>query len=286
MSQGTLPAPKISFEFFPPKTNKAAKNLWSAVERLAPMAPEYVSVTYGAGGSTREKTMDVLKTICETTPLKVAGHLTCVGASKAETLDVAQAYAGLGVNKIVALRGDPPKDAGRFTPHPEGFVSSVELVAALHDMGLFEIAVGAYPERHPEAMTDTQDVEVLKQKFDAGADHAITQFFFNNEDYYRFLDKATKLGIDKTIIPGILPVENFERLKGFAAMCAAKIPQSMHEAFAGVAPEDADKLSHDLCTTQCEDLLKNGIEMLHFYTLNKPDLTHSICAALGVKVPA
>lgn len=281
MSQQTS-APKISFEFFPPKTPKAAENLWEAVERLAPLQPEYISVTYGAGGSTRQKTMDVLKTICDTTSLRVAGHLTCVGASKQETLEVAQAYADLGVKKIVALRGDPPKDAGQFTPHPNGFVSSADLVSALATTNLFEIAVGAYPERHPEAKTDTQDIEILKKKFDAGAHHAITQFFFNNEDYYRFLDKAEKIGICQEIIPGILPVENFTRLQGFAAMCAATIPEQMREAFETVAPEDADKLSHDFCVQQCEDLLNNGIKCLHFYTLNKPNLTHSICKTLGV----
>lgn len=276
--------PIVSFEFFPPKTPKAAANLWHAVECLAPMEPSYISVTYGAGGSTRQKTMDVLEKIYANTSLRVAGHLTCVGATREETLDVARTYADLGVRKIVALRGDPPKDSGRFTAHPDGFSSAAELVAGLKKLNMFELVVGAYPERHPEATTDIQDIENLKRKFDAGADCAITQFFFNNDDYYRFLENAEKFGIQQRIIPGILPVENFERLKGFAAMCAAKIPTDMQNIFENACPSDADKIAHDFCVAQCEDLCAHGgVEELHFYTLNKPGLTHNICMTLGVQ---
>ena len=277
--------PSLSFEFFPPTSTEANLRLWRSVERLAPLAPKFVSVTYGAGGATRERTMSAIATIKDRARLNIAGHLTCVGASKAETLGVAKAYAKMGVKRIVALRGDAPKGESHFTPHPEGFANAAELVAALKDAGDFDISVAAYPEKHPEAVSLQADIENLKRKVDAGASQAITQFFFEKDDFLRFRDEAVKAGITVPIIPGILPIENFAKMTRFAKMCQASVPAWMHKAFENAdSQEETEILSTALATEMCDDLMNEGVQHLHFYTLNNPDLTYNICRGLGVSV--
>lgn len=281
---GARALPKISFEFFPPKTPAASAALWQAVERLAPLGPEFVSVTYGAGGTTRDRTLAAILAIRERARLDVAGHLTCVGASREDVLDVARAYAKLGCRRIVALRGDPPQDAGGFSAHRDGFAGSVELVEALAREGRFQIWVGAYPEPHPEAAHERADVEHLKRKIDAGATGGITQFFFENETFYRFRDACAKAGITAPIRPGILPVENFGRMRNFAERCGAGVPGWMVKAYGNAESEEAhDLLSVAIATEQCDDLIANGVEHLHVYTMNKPHLPWQVCRALGVE---
>ena len=279
-TQRALPA--LSFEFFPPHTPEASLRLWRSVERLAPLAPEFVSVTYGAGGTTRDRTNAAIQTILGRARLNVAGHLTCVGASREETLDVARGYARMGVRRIVALRGDPPKGETRFVPHPQGFASAAELVAGLRSVGDFEVAVAAYPEVHPEASSPEADIDNLKRKLDAGAATAITQFFFENEDFLRFRDACAKAGITAPIQPGILPVENFAKMLNFAGRCRASVPAWMHKAFARAeTAEDAYQLSVAIAVDQCDALIGEGVGHLHVYTLNNPDLTFDVCRALG-----
>ena len=232
-----MTAPRISFEFFPPQTLDASFKLWETVQMLAPLKPEFVSVTYGAGGTTRKLTHEAVTTIGRNTGLRVAAHLTCVDATKAETLEIAEAYAAAGVTDIVALRGDAPKGADRFTPHPEGFAHAVELIEALADTGKFTLRVGAYPEPHPDAADTLQDVRWLKRKLEAGASAALTQFFFEADTFLRFRDLCAKEGITAPIIPGILPIENFAGVRKFAARCGAKVPQWLDDAFA-VAKRD------------------------------------------------
>ena len=278
-----MTTPKVSFEFFPPKSLQASFRLWDCVNALAPMAPEFVSVTYGAGGTTRKLTHEAVEAIHATTGLNVAAHLTCVDATRAETLAVAQSYADIGVRDIVALRGDPPKGAQGFTANPDGFASSVDLIAALATTGKFNIRVGAYPEKHPDAADQAADIAFLKRKFDAGASSAITQFFFEAQTFLRFRDACVKAGITAPIIPGILPVENWDGCKRFAASCGASIPLVLRDAFDNAARDG----SHGLLATAvaaelCDDLLSEGVEHLHFYTLNRPDLTRDVCLALGV----
>jgi methylenetetrahydrofolate reductase (NADPH) len=278
-----MTAPRISFEFFPPQTLDASFKLWETVQMLAPLKPEFVSVTYGAGGTTRKLTHDAVTTIAKNTGLKVAAHLTCVDATKAETLEIAAAYTAAGITDIVALRGDAPKGATRFTPHPEGFADSVELIEALAATGKFTLRVGAYPEPHPDAADTLQDVRWLKRKLDAGATAALTQFFFEPETFLRFRDLCAKEGITAPIIPGILPIENFAGVKKFAARCGANVPQWLNDAFT-VAKRDGreDLLSVALCTELCDTLISEGVEDLHFYTLNRPHLTRDVCHALGI----
>lgn len=279
----TLPTPRVSFEFFPPQSLEASFRLWDTLGTLAPLAPEFVSVTYGAGGTTRDLTHDAVKTIHANYGVPVAAHLTCVDATRAETLAIAESYAAAGVNRIVALRGDPPKGADAFRPHPEGFSSSVELVEALASAGSFDIAVGAYPDRHPEAEDLKACVEYLKRKVDAGASTAITQFFFESETFFRFRDACADAGIQARIVPGILPVANWTRVRNFATRCGAVIPAWLDEAYATAIRDGREGLlSTALCTELCTELLEGGVEDLHFYTLNSPDLTRDVCAALGV----
>src|SRR5699024_357829 len=281
---GARALPKITFEFFPPKTPASSAALWTAVERLAPLGPEFVSVTYGAGGTTRDRTLAAIRAIRERAQLEVAGHLTCVGASRHEVMGIARAYARLGCRRIVALRGDPPRDAGRFAPHPQGFAGSVDLVEALAREGRFEVWVGAYPEPHPEAAHGGADVEHLKRKIDAGATGAITQFFFENESFYRFRDAAAAAGITAPIRPGLLPVENFGRMRNFAARCGAVVPDWMARAYANArSEEEHDLLSVAIAAEQCDELIAHGAEHLHLYTMNKPDLPYQVCRALGVE---
>ncbi len=281
---GARALPKISFEFFPPKTPQASLALWRAVERLAPLGPDFVSVTYGAGGTTRDRTLAAILAIRDRARLDVAGHLTCVGASRRDVLGVAQAYAKLGCRRIVALRGDPPSGADRFEPHPEGFRDCVDLIDGLAALDHFQIWVGAYPERHPEATSARADVDHLKRKIDAGAAGAITQFFFENETFYRFRDACADAGITAPIVPGILPVENFANVRRFAERCQATIPAWMARAYGNAQDEEThDMLSVAICSEQCDDLIANGVEQLHLYTMNKPDLPYRVCQALGVE---
>lgn len=280
MTYESQQATSLSFEFFPPHNAEAAARLWRSVERLAPLGPKYVSVTYGAGGTTRERTLSAIKTIQDRARLSVAGHLTVVGASKAETLEVARGYAAQGVRRIVALRGDAPKGQDQFTAHPDGFQNAAELVAGLKEVGNFDISVAAYPEKHPDSADMQDDLENLKRKIDAGASSAITQFFFDNEDFLRYRDAAADAGISAPIIPGILPVENFTKMLRFADMCHAKVPDWMHQAFRN-AGDDAEILATAICAEQCDDLQAEGVDHLHFYTLNNPDLVYNISRALG-----
>ncbi|NDR59360.1 methylenetetrahydrofolate reductase [NAD(P)H] [Aliiruegeria sabulilitoris] len=278
-----MPAPHVSFEFFPPRSVEASFRLHETVKALAPLKPEFVSVTYGAGGTTRRLTHEAVSAIHRTTDLRVAAHLTCVDATRDETLEIARTYAAEGVTDIVALRGDPPKGASRFEPHPEGFTDTCELISALRDSGDFTIRVGAYPDRHPEATSDLADVEWLKRKIDAGAHEAITQFFFEAETFFRFRDACEKAGIDAPILPGILPIEHWGNTKRFAQRCGAKVPDWLDEAFA-LAERDGreELLAIAVATELCSELVEGGAGHLHFYTLNKPHLTHDICHALGV----
>lgn len=283
-TRGALPS--LSFEFFPPHSPEAGVRLWKSVERLAPLDPRFVSVTYGAGGTTRDRTNAAIQTVVDRARLNVAGHLTCVGATREETLEVARGYARLGVRRIVALRGDPPKGAARFEPHPGGFASAEELVRGLQAVGDFEIAVAAYPEKHPEAASLASDIENLKRKVDAGAGMAITQFFFDNQDFLRFRDACVAAGIGVPIVPGILPVESFRKMVNFAARCQARVPEWMHRAYERAdAVEDAYLLSVATATAQCDALIAEGVEHLHIYTLNNPDLPYDVCRAIGY-VPA
>jgi len=283
MSAPLSQAPRISFEFFPPQGLDASFKLWETVQVLAPLNPNFVSVTYGAGGTTRKLTHEAVSTIHRNYGLRVAAHLTCVDATRAETLEIAEAYAQAGVTEIVALRGDAPKGADRFTPHPDGFASSVDLVAALAATGKFRIRVGAYPEPHPDAVGNLADVRFLKRKIDAGATSAITQFFFDADTFFRFRDACVAEGITAPIIPGILPIQSWAGTKRFAARCGTKVPARLDEAFVMAARDGReDLLALTQCTTLCTRLIEGGVEDLHFYTLNRPHLTHQVVRALGL----
>lgn len=272
----------LSFEYFPPKSLNASFRLWNAIETLSAFDPDFVSFTYGAGGTTREITREAVGVVAKNYDYEVAGHLTCVGASKAETLAVAQEYAKVGATQIVALRGDPPKGEDHFTPHKDGFSGSLELIRALADLNQFKIRVSAYPHTHPEAASPDADIDILKAKFDAGAHSAITQFFFEKDDFLFFRDRCVKAGITQQIIPGILPIENWSKTRNFAKMCGTPTPDWMDRAFANASDKETEKLlSTALCTELCDDLLTEGVEHLHFYTLNDPSLTREICRALG-----
>lgn len=276
-------APRVSFEFFPPKTLDASFRLWETVRVLAPLRPSFVSVTYGAGGTTRKLTHEAVETIGTHYGLNVAAHLTCVEATRAETMEIAAAYKAAGVREIVALRGDAPQGAGKFIPHPDGFADSCELISALADTGDFDIRVGAYPDPHPDARGPGADVDWLKRKIDAGATSAITQFFFEADTFFRFRDACVKAGIDAPIIPGILPIENWGGVRKFAQHCGAYIPAWLDDAFAAATRDGRDKiLGTALCTELCNTLIEGGVGDLHFYTLNRPQLTRDVCHALGV----
>lgn len=280
-----MPGPRISFEFFPPQTLEASFRLFECVQALAPMGPEYVSVTYGAGGATRRLTQEAAGALRRSSGLRVAAHLTCVGASRAETLEIAEGYAEQGARDIVALRGDAPQGQGRFAAHPEGFANSVELVGALAKTGKFNIRVGAYPEQHPDAADTLADARWLKAKLDAGATSAITQFFFDPEAFFRFRDTCARIGITAPIIPGILPVQNWEAVRRLAIRCGARIPARLNEAFETAARDGRQELlALAQCTALCDRLIEGGVEDLHFYTLNRPGLTREVLRALG-RVP-
>ena len=279
-------APELSFEFFPPSDTTATLRLWRAVERLAPLAPSFVSVTYGAGGSTRERTFAAIQTIRDRARLNVAGHLTCVDATVEETLDVATRYRSMGLTRIVALRGDPPKGETAFKAHPGGFRSGLELVSALADAG-FEVSVPAYPEVHPEAPSLDADIATLKAKEDAGAKRAITQFFFETETFLRFRDKAHSAGVTIPIVPGLLPIENFAKMARFAKRCQTSIPDWMAKAFENArSEEEATLLATSIAADLAADLVTAGCDAIHLYTLNNPDLTYDVCRAMGVEPQA
>lgn len=278
-----MSAPTISFEFFPPQTLQASFRLWDTVQSLAPLGPRFVSVTYGAGGTTRDLTREAVATLHKSSGLNVAAHLTCVSATKEETLEIARGFAEAGVKELVALRGDPPKGTGAFKQHPGGFANSVELISALAETGDFTIRVGAYPDVHPEAASGQADIDWLKAKLDAGADEALTQFFFEADTFLRFRDACAKAGIDKAVTPGILPIENWKGASKFARSCGTKIPAWLSEAFEKATRDGReDLLATAVCTELCSTLIDEGVDRLHFYTLNRPELTRDVCHALGV----
>ncbi len=278
-----MPTPSVSFEVFPPRSIDASFKLFETAQALAPLEPRFFSVTYGAGGSTRDLTHDAAFTLRKSSGLPVAAHLTCVGASKSETLAIAQRFAAAGVTDIVALRGDAPEGEACFTPHPDGFANSVELIEALAQSGQFTLRVGAYPEKHPEAATQTANIDWLKAKIDAGATEAITQFFFEADTFLRFRDACAKAGITAPVTPGILPIINWRNARKFALRCGATIPAWLDQAFdAAIRDDRHDLLATALCTELCSDLVDEGVETLHFYTLNRPEMTREICHALGV----
>ncbi|MFV0513407.1 MAG: methylenetetrahydrofolate reductase [NAD(P)H] [Jhaorihella sp.] len=279
-----MTAPKVSFEFFPPQTIEASFRLWDTVQTLAPLDPRFVSVTYGAGGTTRDLTREAVAALHKSSGLKVAAHLTCVNATREETLGIARDFAAAGVRDIVALRGDPPKGTGAFVPHADGFANSVELISALRGAGDFTIRVGAYPDTHPEAASAAADIDWLKAKLDAGADEALTQFFFEAETFFRFRDACDKAGIDAArITPGILPIENWRGASKFARNCGTVIPQWLEDAFETALRDGREELlATAVCAELCSDLIDGGVERLHFYTLNRPELTRDACHALGV----
>lgn len=277
-----MPRPDISFEFFPPKNLAGSFRLWDCVNTLAPFDPRFVSVTYGAGGSTRSRTHEAVTTIQQHYGLPVAAHLTCVDATQDETLAIADAYATAGVTDLVALRGDTP-DGGDFAAHPDGYASSIDLIAALAAKKTFNIRVGAYPETHPDAQDQAADIAYLKRKFDAGATSAITQFFFEAETFFRFRDACAAAGITAPIIPGILPVENWAGVQAFSARCGTTIPPVIAQAFENATRDGTtDLLATALSAELCDDLLEGGAAHLHFYTLNRPTLTADVCRAIGV----
>lgn len=276
---------QVSFEFFPPKTEKMEQTLWESIQTLAPLGPRFVSVTYGAGGSTRERTHHTVARIARETGIQAAAHLTCVAASKAEIAEVANAYWEAGVRHIVALRGDPPEQGAKFEPHPEGYQSAAELVAGLKDLHDFEISVAAYPEVHPEADCAQSDLDNLKRKLDAGATRAITQFFFSPESYFRFVDDARAAGIDAEILPGIMPVTNFAGVKRMAAMCNTDVPAWMARLFEGLDDHPAARqlIAATIAAELCRKLYAGGVRSFHFYTLNRAELSYAICHLLGLR---
>ena len=278
-----MAAPRISFEFFPPKSLGASFRLWDTLGTLAPLGPDFVSVTYGAGGTTRALTHEAVTTIDTHFNVPVAAHLTCVNATREETLEIADRYARAGIRQIVALRGDPPKGSDGFAPHPEGFGSSVELIEALARDGRFDIRVGAYPDIHPEARSMDDCVAYLKRKIDAGATSAITQFFFEAETFFRFRDACAAAGITAPILPGVLPIPGWAGVRKFAQACGTVIPRWMDAGFETAIRDGREALfAQATCTELCADLIEGGVGHLHFYTLNTPDLTRDVCAALGV----
>jgi len=275
----------VSFEFFPPKSEKMAETLWESIQTLAPLGPRFVSVTYGAGGSTRERTHATVKRILAETGLTPAAHLTCVGASKSEVDDIARAYWDSGVRHIVALRGDPTEPGGKYRPHSEGYRDATELVAGLKRVAPFDISVAAYPECHPDSSTRAFDLENLKRKIDAGADRAITQFFFSADCFFRFQDEAAAAGIDVEIVPGILPVSNVAQTRKFAGICGAAIPAWLDALFEGLddLPEARKLIAATVAAELAGQLYAGGVRHLHFYTLNRAELSYAICHLLGVR---
>ena len=279
---------QLSFEFFPPKTEKMAETLWESVQTLAPLQPRFVSVTYGAGGSTRERTHQTVERILKETSLTPAAHLTCVAASRDEVDEIAREYWELGVRNIVALRGDAPETGTKYQPHPEGYRDAAELVAGLKQVAPFDISVAAYPEIHPDSSSRTFDLENLKRKVDAGADRAITQFFFSSDCFFRFRDEAAAAGIDAEIVPGILPVSNVATTRRFAQACGAAIPKWLDDLFEGLddLPAARQLIAATVAAELAGQLYAGGVRHFHFYTLNRAELSYAICHLLGVRAKA
>jgi methylenetetrahydrofolate reductase (NADPH) len=278
----------VSFEFFPPKSPEMEATLWKSIRRLAPLRPRFVSVTYGADGSTRDRTHNIVTRIARETGLTSTPHLTCVGATRAEVLDVARRYWAEGIRSIVALRGDPPAGQSRYTPHPGGFAYAADLVAGLKSVADFDISVAAYPDTHPEAPSPAFDIEQLKRKFDAGASRAITQFFFDVDTFVRFRDRCAAAGITGAIVPGLLPINKFSQMLNFAQRCGARVPPWLHERFAGLDedPETRQMVAASVAIELAGRLRRHGVEEFHFYTLNRAELTYAICYAMGLRPTA
>jgi methylenetetrahydrofolate reductase (NADPH) len=281
--------PTVSFEFFPPSDDAMGQQLWSAIQRLAPLEPRFVSVTYGADGSTRTRTHACVMRILKETQLQVAPHLTCVAASQEDVLEVAQEYWNQGVRHLVALRGDAPADSmaanGRYTPHPRGFAFASDLVGGLKQVGDFDMSVAAYPEGHPETGTIEADLENLQRKIDAGATRAITQFVFDSDFFLRYRDLCAARGIRASIVPGILPITRFPQLVKVAKRCGASVPDWLHARFAGLDddPETRRMIAANVAIEQVQYLRRHGVDEFHFYTLNRAELTYAICHALGLR---
>ncbi len=284
LEQGDI---EVSFEFFPPKSEKMEERLWQAIRRLEPLSPQFVSVTYGAGGSTRERTHSTVARILRETDLQPAAHLTCVGATREQVNEVIADYKSVGVKHIVALRGDPVDGVGeRYEPHPEGYQSSIELIEAIAKTGGFEILVSAYPEQHPESPSRAADIDWLKRKVDAGATRAITQFFFDNELFLRYLDDVRAAGITIPVTPGIIPIANFQQVKKFATMTGASVPEWLEKRFEGLENEDMETrqmVAAAIGAEQVMELVDEGLNEFHFYTLNKAKLVYAICHLLGLR---
>jgi methylenetetrahydrofolate reductase (NADPH) len=278
--------PTVSFEFFPPKDEAMEQTLWQSVDRLSPLQPRFVSVTYGADGSTRARTHNIVTKIQESTSLTAAPHLTCVGAPREEILEIARNYWAHGIRHIVALRGDPPQGTeGKYVPHPGGFAYAVDLVRGLKQVADFEISVATYPEKHPEAPSAAFEIDNLRAKIDAGADRAITQFFFDTQVFLRFRDQCAAAGINASVVPGILPITRFPQMLRMAQRCGASVPDWMVHRFDGL-DEDADTrrlIAAAVAIEQVQELEKHGVSEFHFYTLNRSELTYAICHALGVR---
>jgi len=285
MKRSAPAAIRVSFEFFPPADAAMEATLWNSVERLAPLAPRFVSVTYGADGSTRERTHRVVTRIQDETALTGAPHLTCVGASRGEILDIARGYWDQGVRHLVALRGDPPQGAAHYQPHAQGFAYAADLVAALARLAPFDISVAAYPEVHPQALSAQADLENLKRKIDAGATRAITQFFYDTGAFLRFRDRCAAAGIRAPIVPGILPITRFAQVCRFAERCGAAIPAWLAQRFEGLE-DDAEirrMIAASVAIEQVQALTRHGVGEFHFYTLNRAELSYAICHALGLR---
>jgi methylenetetrahydrofolate reductase (NADPH) len=277
---------RVSFEFFPPKTEEMEKTLWEAIARLAPLGPSFVSVTYGAGGSTRERTHATVKRIIAETALAPAAHLTCVAADRAEVDAVVQSYVAAGVRHIVALRGDPAGGLGeRYAPHPQGYRNAADLVAGIKRFADIEVSVSAYPEKHPDSPSVAADIDMLAAKVDAGASRAITQFFFDSDHYFRYLDRVRARGIAIPIVPGILPVQNFKQMRAFAERCGTSVPDWLADRFAGLDGDAATRklIAAAVAAEQVLDLVDRGVTDFHFYTMNRADLVYAICHLLGVR---
>ena len=277
--------PNVSFEFFPPKDEKMEQTLWQSVERFVPLQPTFVSVTYGADGSTRARTHNIVTRIQETTPLTAAPHLTCVDAPREEILDIARSYWAHGIRHIVALRGDPPQGSTTYTPHPAGFAYALDLVKGLKSVADFDVSVAAYPELHPEAPSAAFELDYLKAKIDAGATRAITQFFFDPDCFLRFRDQCVAAGIKADIVPGILPITRFPQMLRMAQRCGTSVPEWLAHRFDGL-DDDADTrrlIAASVAIEQVQQLQRHGVEHFHFYTLNRSELTFAICHALGVR---
>ena len=280
---------RVSFEFFPPKTEEMEKNLWEAVARLAPLTPNFVSVTYGAGGSTRERTHSTVRRLVTETALTPAAHLTCVAATKAEIDAVIQSYRDAGVRHIVALRGDPPEGvAAKYAPHPGGYKNAADLVAGIKRIADIEVSVSAYPEKHPDSPNVNADIDMLQAKVDAGATRAMTQFFFENDCYFDYLDKVRARGIYIPIVPGILPVQNFKQMKNFAERTGASVPRWLADRFDGLDDDVATRklIAAAVAAEQVLDLVERGVTDFHFYTMNRADLVYAVCHLLGLRPAA